>query len=80
MVSWRGLGDIFWESGGVFGSIGVLGASGLCFGCLLERQRTSWRRLGAILGVQGGSWEGLGEPGRVHLEALRTFLNDAWPS
>ena len=39
---------------GILGCLGqswwVLGASGVCYGCILERQRASWRRLGAILG------------------------------
>ena len=51
---WRGLGD------GLSGVLGyfeqtwrVLGASLACFGCVLERQRASWRRLGVILGLLG---------------------------
>ena len=48
---------------GVLGRLGqswrVLGASGACFGRVLERQRASWRRLGAIFGRLGRILEGI---------------------
>ena len=67
---------------GVSGRLGqswrVLGASGACFGCILERQRASWRRLGAILKRLGAILARIGRILEGFGRVLEAFSDDFW--